>query len=233
MILKMFAKIRILLLLKVLLLIVCIGPAGANETPRTVISFYYKVYKSAEMQDGYSQYKSLLENIIAVITEEVELLGKEFEYIEDLEIIPTKQDFGNLKNMKNLWNGTNSLQLVKGTVFVKDGAVTVMTTVYIGRLGEYIEKSRLLIEISVSKEELLETKGIYYALTYYSLLMDAIEIKKPSHVAGKYLSELTNHLKDLDKQKSLKKGQANIKNMLNNSLIKIEEELKKKFRQKQ
>jgi hypothetical protein len=62
--------------------------------------------------------------------------------------------------------------------------------------------------------------------------MDAIEIKKPSHVAGKYLSELTNHLKDLDKQTSLTNKQAELKNMLNDSLIKVEKRLKEKFEQK-
>ncbi len=83
----------------------------------------------------------------------------------------------------------------------------------------------------MSLKEFRNTKGIYSAITYFSLLMDAIE-KQPPHVAVKYLGELTNHLKDLDKQKSLKKRQADIKNMLNNSLIKVKEILKKKSGQK-
>jgi hypothetical protein len=187
------------------MVVVCSGYAFANSTARTVISMYkYDGVEDKERRSKFGQYKGILRRRIHRIAEQLgnESRGKEFEYIRKLDLIEAEQDAGSLALRTQIWQNTNSLQLLSGVVFVDGNAVTVMTEIFIGLSREYFESPSIEIELSVSPEEYRKTSDIYSALTLYAILVDAIE-KQPPHIASQYLSEVNNYIKDLDQQAAL------------------------------
>jgi hypothetical protein len=203
--LNKYSKYRIIVLLGPFLMVVCIGYAFANNAARTVISMYnYDGVEDNMRRSKFGQYKGILKRRINRIAEQLgsQNRGKEFEYIRKLVLIEAEQDAGSLARRTQIWNNTNSLQLLSGVVFVEGDAVTVMTEVFIGLSQEYFESPSIEIELNVSPEEYRKTSDIYSALTLYALLVDAIE-KQPPHIASHYLSEVNNYIEDLDQQATL------------------------------
>jgi hypothetical protein len=198
-------KIRMIALLGLLLVLMCIGYAYANQAARTVISIYkYDGVEDNVRRSKFGQYKGILRRRIHRIAEQLgdQSRGKEFEYIRKLDLVETEQTAGSLAKREQIWNNTKSLQLLSGVVFVDGDTVTVMTEVFIGLSPEYFDFPSIEIELSVSPEEYRKTSDIYSALTLYAILVDAIE-KQPPHIASQYLSEVNNYIKDLDQQATL------------------------------
>ncbi len=188
-----------------LLVIGCIGSAFASSTARIVISIYnYDGVEDEVLRSKFGQYKGILRRRIHRIAEQLgnQSRGVEFEYIRKLDLIDTEQDAGSLARRTQIWQNTNSLQLLSGVVFADGDAVTVMTEVFIGLPREYFESPSIEIQLSVSPEEYRKTSDIYSALTLYAILVDAIE-KQPPHIASQYLSEVNNYIEDLDQQAKL------------------------------
>lgn len=196
---------RLLVVPFVFILCICCSNSYADKTPRTIIKVYhYDGVENDELRKYFGQYKGIIRRRVTQISRKLSnpSRGEGFKYLRKLEVIESPQSAGSISHRELVWENTNSLQLLSGSVFDQGGSVTVMTEIYLGILPHYLQDSLVEIELNVSPEEYRKTSDIYSALTLYSILVDAIDIQ-PAHVTSEYISEMKNYINDLDQEAPL------------------------------
>lgn len=177
---------------------------GCGQEKYSVTLFKYHGSEQGDLSVAFNQFQGILQDKLVALAQEIKASNSNCNYLNKLHLCFINQHPpSGYNSILQYWNknGKFIIEILTGTIFLKEGEVVVGSRAYFNDAPAHNETLSDLrtvnFDLRVSPDEFGTTRDIHSLITLYALAIDAKRMKLPNNIVAEYLSRAFALSKDL------------------------------------